>query len=34
MMTRIHTLRREQAFDAPPETVFAYRAEPVPALLS
>jgi ligand-binding SRPBCC domain-containing protein len=28
MMTRIHTLRREQALDAPPEAVFAFFADP------
>jgi ligand-binding SRPBCC domain-containing protein len=28
MMTRIHTLRREQPLDAPPETVFAFFADP------
>ena len=27
-MTRIHTLRREQPLDAPPETVFAFFADP------
>jgi ligand-binding SRPBCC domain-containing protein len=28
MMTRIHTLRREQVLDAPPEAVFAFFADP------
>jgi ligand-binding SRPBCC domain-containing protein len=28
MMTRIHTLRREQPLDAPPEAVFAFFADP------
>jgi ligand-binding SRPBCC domain-containing protein len=28
MMTRIHTLRREQALDAPPEAVFAFFSDP------
>ena len=27
-MTRIHTLRREQPLDAPPEAVFAFFADP------
>jgi hypothetical protein len=34
MMMLIHTVRREQALDAAPDAVFAYRAERVAALLS